>query len=189
MKHLRAIIYSILLLIIFGAIVYLHNYHRDWEQKVAIFATASSIVSVFIAIFEVLKLRNTTEAVSQSLKETKREINEFLSFSEINEMTRLIDEIEAYVNDNHYESAWLKLKEFKGILDKQTVYILNTYKGTDYPKKIGTNKIRISMDIKNLFQKVNDKDIPIEKEIIIANLDNTKECLHEMSGQLKAKRI
>lgn len=169
--------------------VYLHHCHKDWEPYISIFATASSIVSVLIAIVEVLQLRNTTEAVGQSLEETKREINEFLSFSEINEMTRLIDEIEAYVNDDHYESAWLKLKEFKGVLDKQSVYIQHTYQETDYPKKMRNFKVNLSIDINNLFQKVSDKDTPLDKRIIIRNLDSTKECLNEMSGQLKAKRI
>lgn len=127
--------------------------------------------------------------MSQSLEETKREINDFLSFSEMNEMTRLIDEIKAYVNNNHFESAWLKMKELKANLDKQTDYISKAYKEFDYPKRLSNQKIRLTMDIKNIFNNISDKSTPLDKSVVIAHLDNTKEFLHEMSGTLKSHKI
>lgn len=167
----------------------MHRAHSEYEFYISIVASSSSIIGILVSIIEIIHVRNTTETVSQSLEETKREINEFLSFSEINEMTRLIDEIEAYVNDNHYESAWLKLKDFKGQLDKQSAYIEKIYQFSDYPKKIRTQKVHLSMDIQNLFKKINDTSTPLEKNVIIDHLDNTKECLNELSGRLKVERI
>ena len=115
---IRIIVYSVLLVILLLICIGVYQYHKEYEPYITIIASVSSIVGVLISIIEIFNVRKTTEAVSQSLEETKKEINDFLYFSEINEMTRLIDEIEAFLNDDHFESAWLKLKELKSNLDK-----------------------------------------------------------------------
>lgn len=189
MKYTRIITYLIVFLLLIGSCLFAHSVYPEYEFYISIVASSSSIISVLVSIIEIIHVRNTTEAVSQSLDETKREINEFLSFSEINEMTRLIDEIEAYINDNHYESAWLKLKDFKGQLDKQSAYIEKTHQSSDFPKKLKMQKVHLSMDIRNLFKKINDTSTPLEKNVIIDHLDSTKECLNELSGRLKVERI
>lgn len=189
MKHTRIFFYLFVFLVLIGSCLYVHRVHSEYEYYISIIASSSSIISVLVSLIEIIHVRDTTEAVSQSLEETKRDINEFLSFSEINEMTRLIDEIEAYVNDDHYESAWLKLKDFKGQLDKQSAYIEKIYKFSDYPKKIRMQKIHLSMDIQNLFRKIDDASTPLEKNVIINHLDSIKECLNELSGRLKVERI
>lgn len=185
----RTTIYCILLLILTGICIYINSCHKDYEHYITIFATASSIIGVIISIFEVLNVRKTTEAVSVSLNETKKEINDFLNFSEINEMTRLIDEIEAYINNNHVESAWLKLKELKGNLDKQSEYINKICLNSDYPSRLKNHRIHLGMDIRNIYTTINNHSIPFDSSVVIKHLDETKECLHEMSGTIKTKRI
>lgn len=185
----RIIVYSCLLVVLLLICIYLYQCHKEYEPYITLFASVSSIVGVLISIIEVLNVRKTTEAVSQSLEDTKREINEFLSFSEMNEMTRLIDEIEAYVNDDHFESAWLKMKDMKANLDKQTDYISKAYKEYDYPKRLSNQKIHLTMDIKNIFNNISDKSTPLDKSVVIEHLDKIKECLHEMSGTLKSHKI
>lgn len=186
---IRIIVYSVLLVILLLICIGVYQYHNEYEPYITIIASVSSIVGVLISIIEIFNVRKTTEAVSQSLEETKKEINDFLYFSEINEMTRLIDEIEAYLNEDHFESAWLKLKELKSNLDKQTEYIRKAYKEYDYPKRIVTHKTRLTMDIKNIFNNLSNKSIPLNKSVVIEHLDNIKECLHEMSGTLKSIKI
>lgn len=186
---IRIIVYSVLLVILLLICIGLYHYHKEYEPYITIIASVSSIVGVLISIIEILNVSKTTEAVSQSLEDTKKEISEFLSFSDINEMTRLIDEIEAYVNDDHFESAWLKLKELKASLDKQSTFINKTYKAYDYPKHLSKHKIRLTMDIKNIYNNVTDQSTPLDKSVVIEHLENTKECLHEMSGTLKSHKI
>lgn len=185
----RIIGYSVLLVVLLLICIYVYRCHNEYEPYITLFASVSSIVGVLISIIEVLNVRKTTEAVSQSLEETKKEINDFLSFSDMNEMTRLIDEIEAYLNDDHFESAWLKLKELKAILDKQTAFIKKAYKEYDYPKRLSNQKTRLTMDIKNIFNNIRDKSTPLDKSVVIEHLDNIKECLHEMSGTLKSNKL
>ena len=188
MKY-RIVFYCCLLVVLPLLCIQVYQSHRDYEPYITLFASVSSIVGVLISIVEVLNVSKTTEAVSQSLEDTKKEISEFLSFSDINEMTRLIDEIEAYVNDDHFESAWLKLKELKASLDKQSTFINKTYKAYDYPKHLSKHKIRLTMDIKNIYNNVTDQSTPLDKSVVIEHLENTKECLHEMSGTLKSHKI
>lgn len=187
----RIIVYSVLLVVLLLICIYVYRCHNEYEPYITLIASVSSIIGVLISIIEVLNVRKTTEAVSQSLEETKNEINDFLSFSDMNEMTRLIDEVEAYVNDDHLESAWLKMKELKANLDKQTDYIRKAYKEYDYPKRLGAQKIHLTWDIKNIFDNISDKSqsTPLDKSVVIEHLDKTKECLHEMSGTLKSNKI
>lgn len=185
----RIIVYSIFLVVLLLICIHVYHYHKEYEPYITIFASVSSIVGVLISIIEVLNVRKTTEAVSLSLEETKKEINDFLYFSEINEMTRLIDEIEAFLNDDHFESAWLKLKELKSNLDKQTDYISKAYKEYDYPKRINNHKTHLTMDINNIFNNIGNNSIPLNKSVVIEHLDKIKECLHEMSGTIKSNKI
>ena len=93
------------------------------------------------------------------------------------------------MNDDHFESAWLKLKELKSNLDKQTDYISKAYKEYDYPKRINNHKTHLTMDINNICNNIGNNSIPLNKSVVIEHLDKIKECLHEMSGTIKSNKI
>ena len=101
----------------------LHQTYEDTDFYVSIIASAASVVGLVISVVEIVGVKSKTNAVEKSLRQARTSIGNFLTFSEMKQMSVKIDEIEAYLRSRKNESALIKMKDLKDYLCEANIYI------------------------------------------------------------------
>lgn len=184
-KMSKVILY-ILILIIVGVCLYVVP--EKYKEEVAIIASAASIVGVVISICEVVGLKTKTEVVTQSLNKARSDIEKFLTFSEFNELSKQIDEIEAYLRNNSLELVLIKQKELKDKLCVLRGYLKRTSLENDFEQKLNLYIKSIGIDVQTIHNAITQSS-PIDSSVVNKNLEFIKELLNEMSGLIKSDKI
>lgn len=153
---------------------------------VLVLTSTASIIGVVISIIELVGVKSKAEAINESVAKTKEEISKYVNYADVKGMTNIIDEIEAHLHADKYESALLKMKELKDKVSEYHGYIKN--RKDKEVNLIELTKIiqKIGIDVNTLHNNIDENGV-VDKETIFMNLENTKDVLSKVSGQLKAK--
>lgn len=153
---------------------------------VTLAASAASITGVIISLHEIVGMKTKTEAVNESIKDARDSISRFLTYSEINSLSGLIDEIEAYLHSDGHESALIKMKELKDMMCSISGYNKNSQEDSEQSFEVIIQKI--GMDVHSLHCSISEKT-SLNKSVMYNNLEKAKELLNKLSGEIKSSEV
>lgn len=151
-------------------------------------ASAFSIVGVVITLFEIIGVKSKTKAVRDSLANMSKELRCFYSYSKINEMARMIDEIESYLRNNSMESCYITLKELKAKLVVMNENWKKEDNNQEFIQKMRVCIYDLGMDIKSLYSSLKQVS-PLDDMLMNTHLENIKELLNKKAGQIKSDKL
>lgn len=169
----------------------LHQTNENADIYVAIIASVASVVGVAISVMEIVGVKSKTEAVEDALRQAHVSIGNFLTFSEMKQMSVKIDEIEAYLRSHKNELALIKMKDLKDYLCEARTYIKSSIHQMDdtcFDDELQNVIFNLGMDVHTLQKVVNSSDL-INDDIVFKNLENTKDILGHISGIIKSSKI
>lgn len=186
-NYWKVILYIILLLVAFIIIYFWGMKSETVTSKfVLVFSSAASIIGVVISIFEIVGVKSKTEAINESVKKAKNEISKYVNYSDINQMIHIIDEIEAHLHADKYESALLKMKELKDNAFEYQGYINEHQNKEINLVNLKEIIVKIGQDVNTLHIYVDDAGT-IDKDKMFQNLEDIKDFFSKESGKIKAK--
>lgn len=172
------------------ACVFIYKWGLDTGNNigklVVVLSSAASIIGVVISIFEIVGVKSKTKAIDESVKNAKNEISKYVKYSDVNQMINIIDEIEAHLHADKYESALLKMKELKDNAFEYQGYINGHRQNGIEFINLKDTIVKIGQDVQTLHIFV-DNAGKLDKEEMFRNLEKIKEVLSKESGKIKAK--
>ncbi|MDE6702694.1 MAG: hypothetical protein K2K00_03350 [Muribaculaceae bacterium] len=185
-------IFSILALILIVAFAIGKWNNIQWlSELVELCGILISLAGVVIAIVQVSQVAEITAATNKAVKENRREIKNFLSFSDMAHLTEQIKNAQNYIRTNDYHPAIVLIQTIKDNLIKATPEFNNLISSIDIPEII-TN---ISIDIRNLVEHniYVKQDSPRQNELnpaeIHEHLEIAREAVVKIESQLKQNKI
>ncbi len=179
---------GVYIVVLLAAVVGCILLDADYGKWLTAGASAFSIVGVGISLFEIVGVKSKTKAVEESLLEMRKEINSFYSYSEINEMARMIDGIEIYLRNNNLDGCHVMMKDLKTKLIVQSENWKRNADDEELVRKMKNCLIDLGVDIKSIYSALT-KDSPLDDEIVVGHLENIKEKLNEKAGQIKSEKL
>lgn len=160
----------------------------DYGKWLTAGASAFSIVGVVISLFEIVGVKSKTRAVGESLSAMRKEINSFYSYSEINEMARMIDGIESYLRNNNLDGCHVMMKDLKSKLIVQSENWKRNADDKELVRKMKNCLIDLGVDIKSVYSSLT-RGSALDDEIVMTHLEDIKEQLNEKAGQIKSEKL
>ena len=189
--NMKIILYVAFFIVLIAICLILHQTNEETDLYISIVASAASVVGVAISVMEIVGVKSKTEAVENSLKQARTNIGNFLTFSEMKQMSVKIDEIEAYLRSHRNESALIKLKDLKDYLCETHTYInskVSQIDSTFSDSELRQVIFNLCLDVRTLHNVVNGSE-QINYDIMFKNLENAKDALGRISGIIKSSKI
>lgn len=186
-KGTKIIVIALVFLILLGLIIKLYYKYTPNDLK-NIFNISTliglyiSLYGFFIAIYQIIAIKNTTEETQKAIKETRTKIDHLLSLADCTKSIATIRTIKENINNEKYELAMLRLCEIKDFM-MRIKYVSNiTYDESELNKLINM----VILHLNNLNKQINNiKDI--DKIVFCRDLENAATVLTNLEYQLKNK--
>lgn len=186
-SHIKiySIILFLLLSLVFGITIYLDFF----DNKLSISQTIINGVGILGVYFTILGIGYTFKQVllvKEEVQNKLKELNEFLSYSEISSTVKQTREIQTFIQNKRYESALLRMKDLKSKLieikcnQKLLGYIVDG--------DISIHLASIEIDMSNIDDALQGVK-GVNYRVVSQNLEKVITCLENIVGQLKNTKI
>lgn len=100
--------------------------YADWVNIVlAILGIIISGGGLAIAIWQIIKMRTTSEAVHKEVRKSQRQIRQTLDSNEIGRAVKNLEQAIEFVSRSEYEHAFTRLMDVKSMIENEDV--INTF--------------------------------------------------------------
>ncbi len=160
-------------------IVNLDTYEQSFINIVSIIGSVASVFGLIVAIIQIASIKKISEITSQAVQETKAKLVDKLSIADISKAEKLAREIQMFLRDEKYESAYLRLTDLKSsLLQFQASVSIKDYL---QPKKYNKLVEQIQIDIVNLSDLL--RGVP--KDVDFSQVNNHLEQLVTVLSQFE----
>jgi len=174
-----------LLLLLYGATIY-NDYISNVMNRSQIIINGISILGVYFTILGIGYTFKQVLSVKEEVQNSLKELNEFLSYSDISSKIRQIEEIQTFILSSKHELARLRMMDLRSLL----VEIKHNKRLESYFDKdsISNRLTDLGIDITN----INDSILygkKVNYSTVNKHLDEIVLFLGEICSQLKNKKI
>ncbi len=147
--------------------------------------SVASIYAIIIALVEIRTVKKTTRETKKAVEKKLDEINNFLSYAEVEKHLEKCTSIAPYLQGEQYEAAALRLEELKKILLEIKNNKAFTEK-SDY--EITQMVMRIGSDVKSMRRKWTEQE-EIDLGTVYDHVNEVSTFLQEISTKLKNQTL
>ena len=161
----------------------LHKKYSGFCDYLSIIGSIASVLGIIYTLYEIFKIKSTAEAINVAIDNNTNSLSQYTTFKDINVLSTIIDEIEAYARQNKIEPTLIKLKYLKdeiGILKE----FLEKSDSNLQPIKISSTQMsKLNMFITQLSGILNPTEVNWSELIEI--LEKIKDQLNKAVGAMK----
>lgn len=180
-----SIILFLLLFIVFGVTVY-YDYTNNVISKSQTIINGISILGVYFTILGIGYTFRQVLSVKEEVQTSLKELNEFLSYSDISSKIRQIEEIQTFILSSKHELARLRMIDLRALLvEIKHNKSLEAYFDKD---AISGRLVDLGIDITNINNSIL-YGTEVNYSTVNIHLDEIVLFLGEISSQLKNKKI
>ena len=143
-----------------------------------------SVYGVFITLVQILKVKKTTEATDQAIKDTRAKMDLILSVAEVSKHVVNLRFIKECVTNNKMELARLRLGDVKDFMSKIGYIEDLRYDKSSYKRLINSLEININ----SLEQEINQTQ-KVDKNVFAKDIESVATFLIEVENKLKSQKI
>ncbi|MFV0420036.1 MAG: hypothetical protein ACK5KT_15060 [Dysgonomonas sp.] len=175
----------LLLLILYGITIY-YDYANDILNSSQTIINGISILGVYFTILGIGYTFRQVLFVKEEVQNSLKELNEFLSYSDISSKIRQIEEIQTFILNSKHELARLRMIDLRSLL----IEIKHNKRLEPYFDKntLSDRLIDLSINITNINDSILYRK-KINYSTVNKHLDEIVLFLEEISSQLKNKKI
>ncbi|WP_133054009.1 hypothetical protein, partial [Niastella yeongjuensis] len=153
-KYRALALWSFIIGILITTLIFicLDKEERTVPNGFTIFGTFFSIFGLMIAFIQIKSLRESSEETKIAIDNSITRINQVLSVSDLSKSTKLIHEIQGFLQNNKLEMALIRMKDLKAVLI-QVKYNEDLLEYT-HDSRYNQNITGLGADISNLHDEI-----------------------------------
>lgn len=156
---------------------------KDWLNIVlAIIGILVSGGGLFIAIHQICRVRKTSEAVQEEVKESQKKIRRTLDSNEIGRAVKNLEQSIDYIKNEEYNRALTRMIDVKSIIENDT--IVKQFLPEDFQLSYSINKRRFHDSVKTIMTDINHTD-NIDKRMVLNSLIDIYDSLIKVENAIK----
>lgn len=156
---------------------------KDWLNVIlAIVGILVSGFGLIIAIYQICRMRKTSEAVHEEVKKSQKQIRQTLDSNEIGRAIKNLEQAIEFINNKEINRAVARMIDVKGIIENDG--IVNQFLSKEQQGEYFTNKNRFHESVKTVMNDVNFAD-SIDKRIVISSLMDMYDSLIKVENAIK----
>lgn len=160
------------------------NCSIKWDSSITWAGTLCSIIGICIAIWQIIGVKNSTDAVRLAVNNTEKELEKAFSISNLSRYFEIINVIEEDIQQKDYKQALRSMKYLQDVIIEFDAISLNEIQ--DLKPKIREAIIKIGSDIEYIYGQLG-RDYGFDTENALINLNRIQKLLSEIKAKLKHK--
>lgn len=155
-------------------------------EIVSVVGSVASLFGLIIAILQISSLKKIAEETNRAVEETKAELIQSISISDVSKAIKLIEQIQMYAGNKKFEAAHLRLQDLRILLiqfkgNAQSVRLNDKGKYDDLLADLGIH-------ISNLYNTIFMKEKSINIVVLNQTLEDVAAILASLENELKFSR-
>lgn len=167
-------------IVIAALFLLLPNEDRNTVNLVSIAGAVFSLAGVVIAVIQIAKVRNSSEAASAAAMEAKHDLQRVLSITEFAQIVAIIRKVKGFVRDDKFDLAIERISDIKDFLDR--IHFLNSMNVES--SSFSRFKNKLDMNMSDLERQL-ARSVSLDKETFMKDMEELISLLIQVDNTIK----
>lgn len=181
------LIHLLIVLILAGVAIYFidKDIHVTTSDYISGAGSVASVYAIIIALWQIKQAKSAAQAAEIAAINKSKEIDNFMSFANINRHIEISNSISPFLAAKQYEAAIIKIDQLKELLVdlKESKDVSN-----DDRNSASLFVIKLGTDVSSIRKQLSGYN-SLDEEVVITHITCVNTFLQEMLAKLKKKEL